>query len=99
MSDTVISLPKYGPSLASIQWLTFCDFLPPSRFTRRQIQSTEGVAIILCFNQGMGKVLLEHSHRGNNNSSNNALLSLYFTVILNSLARSGDMKGSSGCEM
>jgi len=35
----------------------------------------------------------------NNNNNNNALLSLYFTAILNSVARSGNMKGNSGREM
>ena len=70
LSDSVISLPKYGPSLASVQWLTLRDFLPPSHFTRRQIHSTERVARMLCFDQGMGKVILGHSNRGNNNNNN-----------------------------
>jgi hypothetical protein len=50
----------------------------------------------------MGKVLLEHNNRGNNNNNNNnntALLSLYFTAILNSVAPSGNTKGNSGREM
>jgi hypothetical protein len=35
----------------------------------------------------------------NNNNNNNALLSLYFTGTLNSVAHSCNMKGNSGSEM
>lgn len=69
-------------------------------FTRGQIQSTKLAARMLCFNQEMDKVLLEHSNGGhNNNHNNNVLLSLYFTAMLNSVTHSGNMKGNSGCEM
>ena len=97
--DSLILRPNYGPSLAvsiGLHCLIFFNF----PFTRGQIQSTKRVARMLCFQPGMDKVLLEHSRgSNNNNNNNNAVLSVYFTAILNSIARSGDMKGNSGCEM